>query len=158
MPTTRRLPHFYPEDRWIFITWTLHGALRQSQFPPPSRTLDGRAFVAMDRTLEMACAGPMYLRQDAIANVVHTSLHCGVELGHYELGSFVIMSNHVHAVLLPKVELSRLMKSLKGFTAARPIDCSAEQEHRSGRKSPTTTGCVTKQSGAESCVTLKTTQ
>ena len=27
------------------------------------------------------------------------------------------MSNHVHALLLPKVDVSKLMKSLKGYTA-----------------------------------------
>jgi REP element-mobilizing transposase RayT len=35
----------------------------------------------------------------------------------YELASFVIMANHVHALLLPKVDGSKLMKSLKGYTA-----------------------------------------
>ena len=40
-----------------------------------------------------------------------------MELGHYELASFVIMANHVHALLLPKVEVSKLMKSLKGCTS-----------------------------------------
>jgi len=59
----------------------------------------------------------MFLRQDAVASLVANSLHRGAELGHYDLGSFVIMANHVHALLLPKVPASQLMKSLKGFTA-----------------------------------------
>ncbi|MGD0870863.1 MAG: transposase [Bryobacteraceae bacterium] len=59
----------------------------------------------------------MFLRQDALANLVVESLYRGVALGHYELGSFVIMANHVHVLLLPKVPPSRLLKSLKGYTA-----------------------------------------
>jgi REP element-mobilizing transposase RayT len=97
----RRLPHYYPQDRWLFITWNLHGALRPAQFPPPHKELSGEAFVRMDRTLDSAQTGPMYLRQEPIATVA----------------SWAIMANHVHALLLPKVEVSKLMKSLKGFTA-----------------------------------------
>jgi len=115
--SVRRLPHLYPEDRWLFITWNLRGALRPSQFPPPNKTLSGETFAAMDRVLDKAVTGSTFLRQDAIASLVANSLRHGEELGHYELGPFVIMSNHVHALLLPKVEVSKLMKSLKGFTA-----------------------------------------
>ena len=61
----------------------------------------------------------MFLRQDAVAQLVVDSLRKGVELGHYELGSFVIMANHVHVLLLPKIAPSQLLKSLKGYTARR---------------------------------------
>jgi putative transposase len=113
----RRLPHYYPQDRWLFVTWHLRGALRSSQFPPPDKVLAGEAFVLMDRALDWARTGPMFLREDAIAGLVFNSLHHGEELGHYELGPFVIMANHVHALLLPKIDVSKLMGSLKGFTA-----------------------------------------
>jgi REP element-mobilizing transposase RayT len=113
----RRLPHLYPEGRWLFLTWHLRGALRPSQFPPPHRDLSGETFVLLDRVLDAARTGPLFLRQDAIASLVANSLDYGVELGHYELASYVIMANHVHTLLLPKVEVSKLMKSLKGFTA-----------------------------------------
>ena len=59
----------------------------------------------------------MFLRQDAIAQLVVNSLFRGVELGHYQMGAFVIMANHVHVLLLPRISPSRLLKSLKGFTA-----------------------------------------
>jgi putative transposase len=117
METVRRLPHVYPEDRWIFLTWHLHGALRTSQIPPPSKALSGEVFVLIDRQLDAARSGPMFLRQDAIASLVAGSLYRGVELGHYELASWVIMANHVHALLLLKVPVGQLMKSIKGFTA-----------------------------------------
>ena len=38
-------------------------------------------------------------------------------LGQYELGSYAVMANHVHALLLPKVSPARLLQSLKGATA-----------------------------------------
>jgi len=117
MISVRRLPHLYPQDRWLFLTWSLHGAVRPCHFPPPHKASAGQAFVWLDRQLDMARAGPMFLRQGAIANLVVESLHRGAELGHYELASFVVMANHVHVLLLPKAPPSRLMKSLKGSTA-----------------------------------------
>ena len=36
---------------------------------------------------------------------------------HYVAYQFAIMANHVHVLLLPRVPPSRLLKSLKGYTA-----------------------------------------
>jgi REP element-mobilizing transposase RayT len=71
----------------------------------------------MDRYLDTARHGPKYLAQEKIARVVIASLHRGVEMGHYELGAYVIMPNHVHVLLLPKISPSRLLQSLKGASA-----------------------------------------
>ena len=117
MNSVRRLPHFYPDDRWLFLTWHLHGSVRPCHFPLPGKVSAGQAFAWLDRQLDTARTGPMFLRQDAIAEVVVQSLHRGAELGHYELACFVVMANHVHVLLLPKVPAGRLMKSLKGCTA-----------------------------------------
>ena len=38
----------------------------------------------------------MYLRQPEIARIVVGSIHKGVDLGHYELGAYAVMGNHVH--------------------------------------------------------------
>jgi putative transposase len=73
--------------------------------------------VWMDRHLDSRNTGPLFLRRREIASVVVESLFRGVELSHYQLGAFVIMPNHVHALLLPQVLPSRLSKSLKGATA-----------------------------------------
>jgi REP element-mobilizing transposase RayT len=59
----------------------------------------------------------MYLAQDSIASIVVASLHRGEHINHYELGAYVVMSNHVHALLLPRISPSRLMQSLNGATA-----------------------------------------
>jgi putative transposase len=117
MNSTRRLPHIYPEGRWIFITWHLHGALRPRESQPPGKISSGEAFVLMDRKLDTATTGPLWLRQEAIANLVESSLRWGDKIANYELAAYVIMPNHVHALLLPKIPVSALMKSLKGFTA-----------------------------------------
>jgi len=71
----------------------------------------------MDRYLDRAVWGPRFLQQHSIATLVVNSLLHGVELGHYQLGAFAIMANHVHVLLLPLVPPSRLLKSLKGYTA-----------------------------------------
>jgi type I restriction enzyme R subunit/putative DNA methylase len=55
----------------------------------------------------------MYLRREDIARIVVNSLRRGVELGHHDLRAWVVMPNHVHALLLP----ARLLGGLKGSTA-----------------------------------------
>jgi REP element-mobilizing transposase RayT len=37
--------------------------------------------------------------------------------GHYQLHSFVLMPNHVHLLVTPRVEVSKTTQSLKRFTA-----------------------------------------
>src|SRR5216684_1918386 len=108
----RRLPHIYPENTWLFLTWSLHGSV-PDRFPPPHKASAGQAFVWMDRHMDSARLGPVFLKQAAIAELVVESLFKGVELGHYRLGPFVVMPNHVHVLLLPSVPPSRLLKSLK---------------------------------------------
>ena len=71
----------------------------------------------MDRYLDTTRLGPMYLRRKDIANIVATNLQRGVELGHYDPRAWVIMANHVHALLLPKVSPERLLGALKGCAA-----------------------------------------
>ena len=71
----------------------------------------------MDRYLDSTPTGPRYLAQEPIAQAVIASLLRGVLLGHYELGAYAILANHVHVLLLPKISSSRLLQSLKGSTA-----------------------------------------
>ena len=59
----------------------------------------------------------MYLAQEPIARAIVQSLRRGVRLGHYELGAYAILANHVHVLLLPKIPPPRLLQSLKGATA-----------------------------------------
>jgi REP element-mobilizing transposase RayT len=71
----------------------------------------------MDRYLDTTRLGPMYLAQESLAGIVVASLHRGALLGHYELGANVVMSNHGHVLLLPRISPSNLIQSLTGATA-----------------------------------------
>src|SRR5258708_2235168 len=83
----------------------------------PNKLSSGAAFVWMDRYLDTTRLGPMYLAQEPLAHIVVASLNRGALLGHYELGAYVVMSNHVHVLLLPRILPSKLLQSLKGATA-----------------------------------------
>jgi putative transposase len=73
----------------------------------------------MDRLLDQARFGPTFLRQPPIAEVVLESIQHGASMGHYELHSFVIMPNHIHLLLTPRINVSKLLRSLKASTARR---------------------------------------
>jgi putative transposase len=114
----RRLPHVYPVHTLLFLTWHLHGSLPRNLYPPPHKLNAGQAFVWMDRYLDTARSGPLHLGQEAIAKLVQASIHHGEQqLKYYDLHAYVIMANHVHLLLLPKVAPSRLLQTLKGYTA-----------------------------------------
>ena len=113
----RRLPHVYAEGRALFVTWHLHGSVPASLSVPPRKLSAGEAFIWIDRQLDGARRGPMYLRQPKIAELVVRSIFKGTELGHYELGAFVVMSNHVHLLIMPRIPPEQLLRSLKGATA-----------------------------------------
>ena len=116
-PHRRRLPHVCPEGAPLFVTWHLHGSVPASLLPPARPVTSGEAFLWMDRQLDTSRHGPMFLRQPGIARVVVDSISKGVELGHYELGAYGVMANHVHLLIRPLVAPDRLLKSPKGATA-----------------------------------------
>ena len=71
----------------------------------------------MDRQLDQAKTGPLYLRMEPIATIVCETLLTSVAVKHYQLGAFVIMPNHVHVLVFPMTPPSQLLKSIKGVTA-----------------------------------------
>src|ERR1035438_5274228 len=109
----RRLPHYHDIGRAIFVTWRLHGSLPAGR-SFPAGTTTGRVFVAMDRRLDNARTGPLYLQEPEIANMVVEAIHYQeCDLGHYQLHCYVVMANHAHLLITPHVEVSKLMQSLK---------------------------------------------
>jgi REP element-mobilizing transposase RayT len=52
-----------------------------------------------------------------VAEIVVAALQRGVELAHYNLRAYVVMPNHVHVLLYPRVAPTKLLRSLKGATA-----------------------------------------
>jgi putative transposase len=76
----------------------------------------GAAFVAMDRLLDSARCGPLYLRQPEIAKMIVEAIRYR-NRSIYELHNFVVMANHVHLLITLHVAVSKLTQSLKRFTA-----------------------------------------
>jgi REP element-mobilizing transposase RayT len=80
----------------------------------------GKAFVAMDRELATSAVGPSWLKDERVARAVVDTLRFGEEHLHlYRLHAWVLMSNHAHILIEPNVELSRIMRSIKSFSARR---------------------------------------
>lgn len=113
----RRLPHLYVIGEPLFVTFRLHDTL-----PPnrefPARLPSGKAFVCMDRLLDEARLGPAYMRMPAIAQVVIASIREGAP-ADYLLHAWVVMPNHVHVLLTPKIEASVALCRLKGASARK---------------------------------------
>jgi REP element-mobilizing transposase RayT len=114
----RRLPHWHPSAKPLFLTWHLHGSLPHQRFPPPGALSAGQAFVWMDRYLDAARSGPTWLAREAIAKIVVDAIHYAADaLHHYDLHAYVVMANHVHLLVQPHVAPSKLLQSVKGFSA-----------------------------------------
>jgi putative transposase len=85
----------------------------------PTATLTpGQSFVALDREIDKATFGPVWLEDPRIARVVADAILYG-ESGRqfYRLRAWVIMPNHVHLLLLPRAPLPAITRWLKGSTA-----------------------------------------
>lgn len=117
----RHLPHWQRANSALFITWRLQGSL-------PRRTLAAsrkvssfsKRFLLLDRELDRAAYGPTWLKDVRLAKIVVDSLCYGEEhLQLYRLSAYVVMSNHVHILIWPKVLLPEITKSIKGFTARK---------------------------------------
>lgn len=109
----RRLPHWIPEDAIIFLTWRLAGSTPASL--PEIITLD---YLAGKRESSAAASGPFWLRDPQVATLVANTLHYGEATRRfYDLYAWVIMPNHLHVVLKPRIELSAILRWLKGRTA-----------------------------------------
>jgi REP element-mobilizing transposase RayT len=115
----RNLPHWQPEECSVFITWRLYGSLPKG-FTENIRKWNkepGRQFQAADKKLDEALIGPRWLSDPEIAIYTENAIKRGVELGHYLLRAYVVMPNHVHALLDPLVSLRSLTSGIKGVSA-----------------------------------------
>ena len=118
----RRLPHLHVLGEPLFVTFRLYGSLPANRIFPRQNLKSGRTFVAMDRLLGSARSGPLYLRQPKIAKMVVQTVHDGESrFRRYELHAFVVMPNHVHLLVTPKVTAQKWLGPLKGFTAHEAI-------------------------------------
>jgi REP-associated tyrosine transposase len=117
----RNLPHWFPDGTSIFLTWRLYGSL-PADFLKRSGTVGkltaGEEFKRADARLDRAISGPMWLKDPRVAALVVKAFQRGASvLQHYDLHAYVVMANHVHVLLTPKIAVRRLTKALKGATA-----------------------------------------
>ena len=112
---SRRLPHHYAVGQPIFLTWRLAGSLPANRCFPAAST-SGQAFLAMDLILDAARTGPRSLGMPEIASAVVAAIQYR-DSRHYQLHSYVVMPNHVHLLVTPIEDVSKMMQSLKRFTA-----------------------------------------
>lgn len=114
----RRLPHWDAVGTPMFVTFRLHNSIPAGRIFPPSTLKSGRAFLAFDRILDRAATGPVYLRLPEIADLVVKALKDGDQRFHrYQLHAYVVMANHVHALVTPAVPAAKWLGPLKGYTA-----------------------------------------
>jgi putative transposase len=120
---SRNLPHWHPSGTEIFITWRLHGSL------PPAFTQkvvvktaaeSGEQFRIVDEELDHASTGPRWLENPRIADVVVETIKVGQnKLQVFDLHAFVVMPNHVHMLISPKVPVARITKGIKGVSSRK---------------------------------------
>jgi putative transposase len=120
MEYRRHLPHFHPHSAFVFLTWRLWGSLPARPDPTGVHPSPGHAFVASDHALDHCQSGSRWLEQPPIANLVAEAIQTGNRDKHfYELRAWVLMPNHAHLLILPKVPVPVIMRWLKGSTARR---------------------------------------
>jgi hypothetical protein len=112
----RRLPHWQPSGATIFLTWRLHGSLPRVKLSEPLS--EGQKFLRLDRQLDSAISGPMFLKDPQVAAAVVETLFNGDRKWElYELFTWVVMSNHVHVLLKPDKPLSEITRAIKKTSA-----------------------------------------
>jgi type I restriction enzyme R subunit/putative DNA methylase len=88
---------------------------------------EGERFREFDRYLDASSNGPLWLRDSRIAALIEGALREAQRRGLCSLHAFVVMPNHVHVLLEPKVELRKITKWLKGSTARQANEILSRQ-------------------------------
>jgi len=125
----RRLEHSSRVGAAYFVTWRIDGSL-PTAVVTDLWTSDGPKFVEFDRLLDAVPAGPRWLERPDIAPIVVDALRKGERESRHELGAWVLMPNHVHAVLRPlnDHDLASTMRAIKGSSAGE----ASRLLHRTG--------------------------
>jgi putative transposase len=108
------LPHWHPDEALVFVTWRLFGSLPRRcprAAEGESQETAGQTFHRIDREIDRAAFGPVWLRKAPIASMIVKTLLAGQnERRFYLLRAFLIMPNHIHLVLLPKVQMAVILR------------------------------------------------
>lgn len=148
----RRLPHWQPEGKALFITWRLWGSLpvgawaeaeakpearaartlpaRGQECPRHKKPSAGERFLAMDRLLDTSSRRVAWLSDARVASAVVAALQRGQdEPHHYHLHAFVVMPNHVQILVDAGIAAVRFLAGLEGAIARAANSIL----HRTGR-------------------------
>ena len=133
----RNLPHWHPSGVSIFLTWRLDGSLpsevsekltvmrrklrdrTQNNLQADRLVEYKKSFARVDKILDRASSGPLWLSDGRVANVVQDALINRYARLYY-LWAYVVMANHLHVLLRPKsheTSLSTITKNLKGYSS-----------------------------------------
>jgi putative transposase len=116
----RNLPRWLPEGKNLFVTWPLYGSLPAVIVEALRKTRnleDGKRFRFIDRELDGAAFGPVWLRDPRIAKIVVAAIDDVAHAGLCLIHAFVVMPNHVHLLLEPKTDLKQITRGIKGRSA-----------------------------------------
>ena len=116
--TRRHLPHWIPEEAAVFVTWRLAGSLPPKVEILGLHTSPNCARVTDDTNRSsVPLPGPTWLQDPRVADVVVNALLYGETVRRfYQLHAWVVMPNHVHAILQPHTAMPAIMRWLKGRT------------------------------------------
>ncbi len=116
------------------MTWRLHGSLPASfltDLEARGAQSPGEHFRVAGRQLDRALFGPLWLKDSRIAACIVQTLRRGEEdLKQYALYVFVVMANHAHVLLQPKLSLARITNGIKGVTARQANQILGRTEKR----------------------------
>jgi putative transposase len=118
----RHLPHWHPEATSIFLTWRLHGSLpasvRTARNGCATKYSAGKRFQLLDSALDKYTTGPLWLKDPRIAALIVETIRRGESaLDYFALHAFVVMPNHVHLLITPKISIPRITNGIKGSTS-----------------------------------------
>jgi putative transposase len=119
----RNLPHWHPQEQDIFLTWRLKGSLPSHLRQVTSNAEPGKRFLDLDRALDRADVGPVWLRDPRIAQGVVDVLKRVHDEGHAVIHTYAIMANHIHVLIAPRVPVRQITRLVKGATARQANLC-----------------------------------
>ena len=111
------MPHWHPPGQDIFLTWRLKGSLPSHIRNISSQDDPGKRFREVDRELDRAHAGPLWLREPCIAQCILAALRKAQRSHLVNVHAYAIMVNHVHVLLTPSAPLPKIARLFKGATA-----------------------------------------
>jgi putative transposase len=113
----RCLPHWHPPGQDLFVTWRLYDSLPHGIPQPKENLSPGERFVHYDRFLDEARTGPLWLKDERIAESVLSVFLEARRRNFLRMLAYCVMANHVHILLTPIVALDRITHQIKGTSA-----------------------------------------